>query len=135
MPVYWRARRLVSGEEFQCAIESESLKDPEFLTHLNLSPDVVDNAVSTETFRERWKDFLRPHDLVTVYHPSTARLLRNLDPDLGVSLVLKSVRVDPQWRSSVRPPHLADQSRASYRLDTATSLVNYLNALYDDTST
>jgi hypothetical protein len=96
LPVYWVAERLGSGEVFQCAIESASVQDEQFLACLRLKREDFRDAVSIDTFRRRWKSFLGPHVRVVVYHQSTARLLRNIDAELVAPMILKSVKVDPQ---------------------------------------
>ncbi len=95
-PIYWVAERLDSGETFRCAIESASIHDDEFLARLRLSSDEFRHAVPIDTFRKRWKAFLRPQDRVAVYHPSTARLLNNIEADFVPSLILKSINFDPE---------------------------------------
>ena len=57
LPIYWVGERLVSGETFQCAIESASDPDPEFLDRLRLSHEDFRGAVSIDTFRRRWQSF------------------------------------------------------------------------------
>jgi len=143
LPVYWVAERLGSGEVFQCAIESESVQDEEFLNRLRLQREDFRDAVSIEIFRRRWKSFLGPSDRVVVYHQSTARLLRNIDAALVPSMILKSVKVDPQCgrgtlddvvRSLGIEADIGSDSRALGRLANAIALVRYLQELCDQTA-
>ena len=136
-PIHWVAERLGGGETFRCSIESASVHDDEFLARLRLSSEEFRDAVSIGTFRKRWKAFLRPRDRVAVYHPSTARLLSNIDADFVPSLILKSINFDPQWNGGTldqflrshkieTPPH--SESRASERLANAIALIRHLNS-------
>ncbi len=132
LPVYWTAQRLVSGETFRCAIQSESLGDAEFRNRIRLSAGMCDDAVPVPSFRDRWRTFLKPTDRVVVFHQSTANLLKNVDPEFVTSLVLKSVNVDPEWGNTGNQPTQSlpmDESRAAERLANAVRLVEYLHSL------
>ncbi len=133
-PIYWTAVRMVSGERFQAAIETESLRDAEFLRLLRLPPEVTQAAVSVSSFRAAWQDFLRPGDHVAVYHSSTAKLLANVDAQFAPTVILKSINVEPdseaidQLPGALQAgPHLNENSRASERLASAVAFVEYLN--------
>jgi DTW domain-containing protein YfiP len=136
-PIYWVAERLESGETFRCAIESAPIHDDEFLARLRLSAEEFYHAVPLDTFRERWKAFLRPHDRVAVYHPSTARLLNNIEADFVPWLILKSINFDPEGGRGTLDQFLrlrgietqpSSDSRASERLANAIALIQYLNS-------
>ena len=134
--IYWMAIRLGTGERFQCAIESESLRDQEVLSRLRLSPNEIRTPVSVDGFRDRWKEFLRPADRVAVYHHSTARILDSVCAHQSPTLILKSINVDSQW---MREDDTRDEpqqgpggqciSRASRRLANAVALVKSLEGL------
>lgn len=145
VPIHWVGERMVSGETFRCGIETESEFDDEFLDRLRLSIGEIREAVPIDTFRARWADFLRPRDRVVVYHPSTARLLQNVQASFVPSLILKSVKLAPKcgsdppqsaWRGTLEDfllsrsieTHPRGDSRASERLANAIALVHYLNA-------
>jgi hypothetical protein len=74
---------------------------------------------------------------VAVYHPSTARLLNNIEADFVPSLILKSINFDPQGgrgtldqflRSRKIKTQPDNDSRASERLANAIALIQYLNS-------
>jgi len=137
MPVLWSAKRLVSGETFECAIQSPSLHDDQFLQYLGLPRSIADAAVSPAEFRNRWQNFLRKNDSVVVYHASTARLLEHIDANFAPQLILKAIKLDSQTsqksldnvlESKQIKPVLSGESRAADRLAKAIEFVQYLNA-------
>ncbi|KAA1258826.1 DTW domain protein [Rubripirellula obstinata] len=93
-PVYWTATRLDGSESFECLIQSEALKDPTFLQHLAIDQASVASAVSTRSFREQWKSFLRPDDCLFVDRQSTANLLVSCNADFMPSINLKAIEID-----------------------------------------
>lgn len=136
MPVVWHAKRLVTGETFECVIQSPSLDDDQFLQYLGLPRSIADSAVSPMEFRIRWKKFLRPNDSVVVYHASTAALLDHIDANFCAHLILKSIKLDSQTsqksldgilESKHIKPMLSGNSRAADRLTKAIAFVRYLN--------
>ncbi len=135
IPVYWVARRLGDGSTFRCAIKPNTILDSDFLSQMRLSADHFHNAVSIEQFRRRWNDFLRPSDIVTVYHPSTARMIDNVDPGSTPPVILKSVKVAPRGNLDDVVRSLGIEidnngpSRADERLACAIGLVHYLHEL------
>jgi hypothetical protein len=136
--IYWTAIRLVSGERFQCAIESESFRDEDFVNLLGLPRHQIRTAVCEKTFCERWKSFLRPQDQLAVYHPSTARLIDSVHSHGNGTLILKSINVKPPGGSITQLPAVPDLfvslnegSRGAKRLATAVAFVEYLKTRYD----
>jgi len=138
LPVVWHAKRLVTGETFECAIRSPSLEDDQFLQYLQLSRSILDVAVSPSAFRRRWRAFVRPGDSVAVYHASTAALLDAVEANFCPHLILKSIKLDQQTsqgsldhvlESKAIGPRLSGASRAADRLAKAIAFVEYLNAI------
>lgn len=137
MPVVWQAKRLVTGETFECVIQSPSLDDDQFLHYLGLPRSIADSAVSPMEFRNRWQAFVRPSDSVVVYHASTAALLDHIDANFCAHLILKSIKLDSQTSqrsldhilaSKHIKPILSGNSRAADRLAKAIAFVEYLNS-------
>jgi hypothetical protein len=137
MPVVWHAKRLVTGESFECVIQSPSLDDKIFLEHLRLPTSIAEVAVSPAEFRDRWKSFVRPNDSVAVYHASTAALLDHIDANFCAHLILKSIKLDSQTsqrsldhvlESNQIKPVLSGDSRAADRLSKVVAFVRYLNS-------
>jgi len=136
--IYWNAKRLVSNEYFQCAIESPSFQDAHFLKYLRLSPEVIRGAVSSDSFRRRWKAFLRPGDQIVVHHASTAGLLNNMDANFAPQLVLKSIKLQQSGGAKsldsflgaqgIRPQPMGE-SRAAERLSKAIAYVQFLSTV------
>jgi len=135
-PVFWTAQRCVSGERFQVAIKSSCLSEVDFAERLGLSREQLDNAVPLETFVSMWQSFLRPTDKVAVYHPSTAKLLRNASRDLAADYILKSIdltdrvaggTLDDFIAAHRLPTHPHDTSRASKRLANLVTFAEYLS--------
>jgi DTW domain-containing protein YfiP len=138
LPVVWHARRLVTGETFECAIRSPSLQDDPFLQHLRLSPAILDAAISPVEFRDRWRAFVRPSDSVVVYHASTAALLDAVQANFCPQLILKSIKLDQRTsqlsldrvlESKAIGPTWSGTSRAADRLAKAIAFVEYLNRI------
>ncbi|GAA4448129.1 tRNA-uridine aminocarboxypropyltransferase [Novipirellula rosea] len=135
-PILWTAERLVSGERFECAIQTDSGLESDFLDRLQLSEHDFADAVSVESFRERWRAFLRPTDHVAVYHSNTAKLLRNVDAEFSDTLILKSIHMKSHTKSDSLESFLVDQaieaqvdgsSRASLRLANAVAFAKHLS--------
>jgi hypothetical protein len=90
-PVYWAAQRLGSGEQFDCAIRPETPLPAAFLDRLELTADDFAQAPTLSEARALWSAFRRPGDILAVYHPGAARLLRQIGSDEAPCLVLKSI--------------------------------------------
>lgn len=137
LPVVWQAKRLTTGETFECVIQSPSLNDDLFLKYLGLPRSIAGDAVSPTEFRSRWEAFLRPADSVVVYNASTGKLLDHIDASYSPQLVLKAIKLDSQTsqksldailESKQIKPTLSGTSRAADRLAKAIAFVQYLNA-------
>lgn len=136
--LYWTALRISDDESFRCAIQSDSFQNENLRKHLRLPLEEIGNAVSRQTFRERWRQFVSPNDRVVVFHNSTAVLLENMNAKFTTHLVLKSVDLAAA-RSIMNhvgdlnslPTELRNGSRASERLANLVTLVKYLNANYE----
>jgi len=138
-PIYWVARRLVSGETFSCALNPPRPLDDTFLGHLELTRDHFATAVSLDEARKRWAQFRRTNDVVTVLLPGTARLFSFLAAANEPCLVLKSVDLESNgcrstlddllsaYQTRVGPSR--HSSRADKRLASTIALVQSLNAL------
>ena len=137
MPVVWQAKRVVTGESFECVIQSPSLHDRAFLEYLRLPTSIAEVAISPAEFRDRWQAFVRPSDSVVVYHASTAALLDHIEANFCAHLILKSIKLDSQTsqrsldhvlESKQITPVLSGDSRAADRLSKAVAFVRYLNS-------
>ena len=135
--IYWTAIRPVSGERFQCAIESPAFEDQSFMDRLRLSSHEIRNPVSIDRFRDRWNAFLHSDDRVVVMHASTARLLAEIQPDSRLPLILKAIRVDDELETADMAERClplscspANQSRAQERLAVAVECVASLNRVF-----
>jgi hypothetical protein len=101
-------------------------------------------AVADDEFHQRWNEFLRPNDVLIVYHRRTFQLLRHIKAVQPRCLVLKSIF--GKWRAGFRSieeliaiesaslvnskPNCENNSRASQRLDMAVALVEHLRTMY-----
>ncbi len=99
-PVSWFARRLQSNQEFSCLLRQPQPLSTAILRHMRLSNADFNEALSPDEFRFRWRQFLRPNDVLVVYHPRTSRLLTRIEADQPRCLVLKSIC--RSWRSDFR---------------------------------
>ncbi len=140
LPVNWVAQRLGAGDRFSCCLRQDEPLSVTALQHMRLSVDDFDAAVTADNFRERWRQFLRPHDVLIVYHQRTWQLLRQIDAAPECYVVLKSVFGN--WQSGIQSmeslleteglaiPPRAGQNRADHRLDMAVAMVKHLRAHY-----
>ncbi|MBC8353021.1 MAG: DTW domain-containing protein [Planctomycetes bacterium] len=139
-PVNWVAQRLGTTERFSCSLRQQQPLSVAALKHMRLSSVDFDTAVPQDEFRERWNRFLRPNDVLIVYHERTCQLLRHIEASQPRCLVLKSIF--GKWRTGFRSmealmaveevtcPASADKSRANQRLDMAVALVEHLRSRY-----
>jgi DTW domain-containing protein YfiP len=138
-PISWVAQRLGTGEMFSCILHQASPIPDVFLKRLMLTREDFAAALPLEEARLHWEQFRRPNDVVTVFHPNTARLLSYLGGDRNSCLVLKSVNLeaDPTYAmldggvplTSVPIATAHKLGRAGERLATAVGYVRLLNAL------
>lgn len=140
-PVYWVAQRLGSGgETFSCAIESQNADlSPRILQHMELSQSDFADSISLDSFRNRWRDFLRADDHLIVHNRRTIQLLKHAGAIVLPHETLKSVNHDPQREFDSITAFLESKSfpieavqhrgRAGIRLARIAALVRYLNHL------
>ncbi len=140
LPVNWVAQRLGTAERFSCRLRQQRPLSETTLEHMRLSAADFDDAVSGDEFRQRWDQFLRPGDVLIVYHQRTCQLLRHIEASRPRCLVLKSIF--GQWRDGfhcaeelmtvegLTLPNSGDKSRANQRLDMAVALVERLQTRY-----
>jgi len=138
IPVNWVAERLGTAERFSCSLRQDNPLSPSALQHMRLPSKELTPTLSSKEFRERWKEFVQPNDLLIVYHPRTYQLLRHLNAAQPRCLALKSTF--GTWKSSARSlealvateeiklPPCAHKSRATQRLEMAIALVDHLRA-------
>jgi DTW domain-containing protein len=138
-PIVWVAQRLTNNDTFSCTLTPPSTLDEVFLGHLGLGQRDFAAAISIDAARRRWRAFLRPDDIVVVYHPGTARLCSHLADEGAACLVLKSVALESTLRQQSLDGLLASQGipvprqqlpgRAGQRLAQTIALVRHLRAL------
>jgi DTW domain-containing protein YfiP len=138
--MYWTAIRPSSGERFHCAIDSPAFQNDAFMQRLRLPPEEVCERSSRNDFAKKWSAFLRPNDRLVVLHPSTAKLLHQLQPDAQPPLILKAINVPigsetDKASSKCFPNHKgkASNSRAEERLNIAIERVASLNLAFQET--
>lgn len=158
IPLYWVAQRLGSSETdihrtYSCALKPDVPLTDSFLTHLELSRNTFDNALSPERFRQHWRTFLRQGDTLVVYNQGSIGLLENVGADFETclalnSIALKSINFDQcrprrtlsqfveqekQVCEAVNPSYGPEHGRAGKRLANAIALVKYLRQIAVDT--
>jgi DTW domain-containing protein YfiP len=138
-PISWVAQRLGTGEMFSCLLTPPRPIADVFLKHLKLTREDFAAALSLEEAKLRWEQFRRPSDVVTVFHPNTAKLLSYLGGDRESCLVLKSVNLEGDSTQAMSEDGLSttgdysgtdhNLGRAGERLANAVGYVRWLNAL------
>jgi len=136
-PIYWVAQRMGTEETISFALTPPRPLDNTFLAHLELTRHDFAAAISLDEARLRWAEFRRSSDVVTAFHPGTARLFSYLDS--AACLVLKSVDLASSRRHLALEDLLAARGianspaqlpgRAGKRLGNAIALVQHLNGL------
>lgn len=134
-PVYWVAQRLAGDQVFECPVQSTGLSS-QLLSHMELSADRF-AAANPALFRDKWRAFLRPDDILVAHNESTLRLLTSVGcaPERWVSL--KSVNLgvraatleDTLAAVSVTPAAVRCGGRAGKRLANAVALTKHLHQL------
>jgi len=135
VPVNWFAERLGNGERFEVLLPSVTELSAEALGHMRLNSTDFNQAISNEQFRNDWAGFLKPRDVLVVYHDRTRTLLKHFDAEMPPGLVLKSIFGSWQTKfrtleellrlEGVEPPPV-DGVRAHERLAMAVRLVKAL---------
>ena len=141
-PLYWVAQRLrprANREFFSELILPREPISEKSLAHLELEHLQLANAISIETFRERWDEFVEPDDLLVLPNQKTMRLLRHTGVEIGNYELLKSINFDPQKTCSGIAEFLASvqweidapsiKGRAGRRLANSVALTRYLRSL------
>ncbi|MBB3210323.1 hypothetical protein FHS27_006170 [Rhodopirellula rubra] len=128
-PIYWTAVRLGTGERFECAIESDSYDESQFMDHLQLDQQVIERAIRLDEFRNAWRAFLEPGDHIAMRHHGTARLLAEADAEFAPTVILKAVNAPGARMDDRDKPIPPGRSRASVRLQAAVDFVRQLNSL------
>ena len=134
-PVNWVAQRLGTDERFSCLIRQPQPLSEDVLQHMRLSAASFETAIPEDEFRRQWSYFVRPDDVLIVYHQRTSDLLRHVKALQPRCLVLKSIfrEFHPGVRSledlvaaiGLEFPR-DDTSRANQRLNMAVALVQHL---------
>jgi DTW domain-containing protein len=140
LPAYWVAERLATSERFSARIAPPVPLDETPLGHWELTAEDFAAAVSPAEARAAWQAFLRPSDVLTVYHQRVADLAEQLSGRKATScLVIKSVDLHPGRRYGtleelltadeipVAPPN--HSGRAGRRLANVAAYVRHLHVL------
>ncbi len=136
LPVNWVAQRLGTLERFSSLLQQEQSLSDAVMGHMRLSTEDFRAALSHDEFRRQWQQFLRPNDVLVVYHQKTSQLLRQAGAIQPRCLVLKSIFGN--WHEGFRTleelmaiegveiPMSENTSRADQRLDMAVAMVEHL---------
>ena len=90
-PVNWLAQRMDVNERFEQVLEQAVTLPHRVREHMQLS-GIAPEMCSTRTqFQQEWRQFLKPNDVLVVYHARTAQLLQQAVGPCGRTLVLKSI--------------------------------------------
>ncbi len=135
-PVNWVAQRLGTSERFSCRLRQPIPLSDTALKHMRLSAADFDNALSPHEFRHNWSQFIRPDDVLIVYHERTRHLLQQIAASPTRSLVLKAIfgQRALDFHSleeliaieGLACPTMENQCRADQRLAMAVLLVDHL---------
>ena len=142
-PIYWVAQRLGVKEEsgmFRSFITPRFELEQDFLRHLKIDLSAWGAADTIEQFRRTWNDFMKPNDVLAVYHQSTLRLLSHAEVFRPRnSFALKSVKYDKARKHKTLDAFLNANEiesivtdhpgRAGERLGNAIALVHHLREI------
>ena len=138
-PVNWVAQRMGSGRRFASRLRLKSPLSEAALQHMRLSPGGEYRFSTPAEFQRDWRSFLRPDDVLVVYHSRTGQLLQQVDAVQPRTLVLKAIcgktrsrvgSLEEVLRSEgIRPRVSWGPTRAHERLAMAVALLeHYRNA-------
>ena len=135
-PVNWVAQRLGSPERFSCCLRQTTPLPETAMKHMRLNAADFVDALTPREFNNQWNQFIRPNDVLIVYHERTSRLLQHVAPSQIRSLVLKAIfsQRDVEFHSleellelqGLICPSFKFGSRADQRLAMAVQLVEHL---------
>lgn len=91
LPVNWVAQRLATGERFERHLQQTATLPTTVREHMQVAGVAPEECVSALQFQGAWGRFLRPHDVLVVYHARTAQLLQRACGGHLQTLVLKSI--------------------------------------------
>ncbi len=94
-PVYWVAERLSNGERFSATIQTSQPLPDSFLNHFQVARSHFRQALDEDAFRLAWREFMEPSTLLAVYHPSTERMLANIDANCSPCIALRAIDYAP----------------------------------------
>jgi DTW domain-containing protein YfiP len=100
LPALWVAKRISTGEEFCCPIQTQPPVDDSLLQYFDLTAKDFQHAVSVTEFRDRWQQFTRPDDILIVFSSGSLRLLRAAKIATENAISLQSVNYDLHQTSS-----------------------------------
>jgi DTW domain-containing protein len=138
--VHWLACRLVSGERFASVIAPRGRLAPSTCHHIRLPAEVIAAGESWPAFAERFRAFLRPHDvlvswgqfpLVTLAHDgwSLAHAHRDARPIAAAALRRRTGTVEECLAALAVPAHASwAQGRGGVRLASLCTVVERLCA-------
>lgn len=89
--VAWNALRLSDGQTFQATIEPPHFLSVQEREHMQLTDDRLSNTISREAFREQWRGFLRPEDVLITWNKQPMGRLFDMAGPHSRFLFLKAV--------------------------------------------
>ena len=90
-PVNWVAQRLGTNERFEQVLQHAVGLPHRVREHMQLAGLTPDRCSTRTHFEQEWRTFLKPKDVLVVYHARTAQLLQGATGPRVRSLVLKSI--------------------------------------------
>lgn len=102
--IYWTAKRLATGETFECFVRpknySDYLPSARQLSHMGLSRAQIAAGVAIEELNDRFRAFLRPEDIFAVWNKSTIDLFSAEYPLQHPTLCFKEAYCNARKRAS-----------------------------------
>lgn len=141
-PINWFAQRFGSGERFESLLRpSFALSDQE-LSHMGLTRQGFDAAITFESFAKRWREFLNHDDQLIVYHQNTYQLAHAGGQGDPRCLPLKSIfgKLSPGFQTledllvkeGLDVPSDDSKCRAELRLQMAIMMLHHLRHKYGE---
>jgi DTW domain-containing protein YfiP len=85
--VQWTARRIATGETFEAFVQPTGRAAPSTAFHLGVDDATLRAGVSRASFLERWREFVRPNDVLCAWGPHAPRLFEEACGALGSPFV------------------------------------------------
>jgi DTW domain-containing protein YfiP len=91
LPVNWVAQRMDPNERFEQVLQQAVTLPQRVRDHMQLTGIAPEMCSNRAHFEREWRKFLKPNDVLVVYHARTSQLLQRAVGQCGRTVILKSI--------------------------------------------